>query len=537
MIFVMERLRRTPLLQAAALALVSFLIYLPTRHDAFLALDDYSYVTNNPHVNSGLRLENILWAFRSSYEANWDPVSWISHMVDCQLFGLNASAHHLVNASLHALNAALLFLLLWAGTHAKWRSLLVAALFACHPLNVETVAWVAERKSLLSALFSLLALAAYACYARNPEWKRYLPIVAFFALAMLAKQMAVTLPALMLLFDYWPLERYAELPFRRRWSRLILEKTPLFAMSAVMSTMAIYAQSSGGAMGKISGTPMAIRTQSVLLSYVGYIGKMFWPTNLAVYYPHSERLMAWAPTLAAALLLAALTVAAIFSRRRYVIVGWLIYLIALLPVSGIIKFAHMQMADRFTYLPMIGLFVLLVWGAAELADAFPASRTLVITACICTLMVLTTLTERYLAYWKDGVLLLTHTEQVVPPDFAVEEFLASEMTTLGRLDEAYPHFQRACELNPEFVDCHFNMAIHYHRHQQYSLALEQYKLALLNTTSAATALSCLLNSARAEISLGNLPAANAMVSSALQIDPSNTAALQIRQSLRTAAAQ
>src|SRR5208282_2262641 len=265
-----------------------------------LTLDDRPYVTKNIHVSTGLNLGNVVWAFTSFHEANWHPLTWISHMADCQLFGLSSGPHHLVNVALHAVNVLLLFLLLQRATGAVWRSFFVAALFAVHPLNVETVAWVAQRKSLLCTLFSLLTIAAYGWYARRPDWKKYLVIIAAFALALLSKPMAVSLPLVLLLLDYWPLERYEDIPFRRKWARLSIEKLPLFLMSAASSVVTMIAQRSGGAVAVESLLPLSVRLKNAIVSCVAYLGKIFWPAKLAVFYPHPEHSLPWFDVLAAA---------------------------------------------------------------------------------------------------------------------------------------------------------------------------------------------------------------------------------------------
>jgi protein O-mannosyl-transferase len=263
-------------------------LYSSVRHHEFLDFDDSQYVTKNIHVSTGLKLGNIVWAFTTFYAANWHPLTWLSHMMDCQLFGLNSGSQHLVNVALHAANVLLLFLLLQRATGAVWRSFFVAALFAVHPLNVETVAWVAERKSLLSAFFSLLTIAAYGWYVSRPGWKKYLLVLVAFSLALMSKPMAVSLPLVLLLLDYWPLQRYEDLPFRSKWVRLSLEKSPLFLMSAASSVVTIVAQRSSGSVVDTSALPLSVRMGNAFVSYVAYIGKMFWPANLAVFYPHPQ---------------------------------------------------------------------------------------------------------------------------------------------------------------------------------------------------------------------------------------------------------
>lgn len=265
---------------------VTVLLYLPVLHHDFLSLwDDDAYVTENPHVRSGLTLANVRWAFTSFEQSNWHPLTWLSHMLDCQMFGLNPEPHHTVNLLFHAANVLLLFWILHAATAAPWRSFFVALIFAVHPLNVETVAWIAQRKSVLGAFFSLLTLTAYGWYVRRGGWSRYLLLASAFACALLSKPMAVSLPLLLLLFDHWPLRRYEDLPPVRRWSRLTLEKLPLFAMSTASCLLTEMAQGAGGSIMELSLLPVSARIENIAISYVAYIGKVFWPTRLATYYP------------------------------------------------------------------------------------------------------------------------------------------------------------------------------------------------------------------------------------------------------------
>src|SRR6266568_4031652 len=274
-----DGLRRNPVLLYVILGLATLLVYSGVTHHEFIRYDDSPYVTRNIHVNTGLTLNNVAWAFTTFEQSNWHPITWLSHMVDCQLFGLNSGSHHVINVLFHLANALLLFFLLQKATGAVWRSFLVAALFALHPMNVETVAWVAERKSLLSTLFSLLTIAAYGWYVQRPDIKKYLVVVLAFLLALLSKPMAVSLPLVLLFLDYWPLERYANLPFGQKWLRLSLEKLPLLMMSAASSAVTVIAQRSGSSLMGISAVPLGLRLENAIVSYGTYIGKMFWPVN------------------------------------------------------------------------------------------------------------------------------------------------------------------------------------------------------------------------------------------------------------------
>src|SRR5208282_5388815 len=368
-------LSQRPILLGALLVLATLLLYGSVTHDEFLLFDDSQYVTRNIHVSTGLNFGNAAWAFTTFHEANWHPLTWLSHMADCQLFGLNSGPHHLVNIALHAVNVVLLFFLLQRATGAVWRSFFVAALFAVHPLNVETVAWVAQRKSLLCTLFSLLTIAAYGRYARGPDWKKYLVVVAAFALALMSKPMAMSLPLVLLLLDYWPLERYEDLPFRRKWVRLSLEKLPLLLLSAASSVVTTVAQRSRGAVAWESILPLSWRLQNAIVSYVAYIGKTGWPAKLAVFYPHPLHSLSWSDVIAAAIILVAITMAVLhFHRARYLAMGWFLFVITLIPVIGIIQVGRQAMADRYAYIPCIGLFIILAWGLSDVVTAAAIPR-------------------------------------------------------------------------------------------------------------------------------------------------------------------
>jgi hypothetical protein len=331
-----DDLRRKPVLLCALLVLATLLLYSGVAHHEFLTLDDASYVFQNNHVSAGLKLDNVVWAFTSYYSCNWHPVTWLSHMTDCQLFGLNSGSQHMVSVFLHAANVLLLFLLLQKATGAVWRSFLVAALFALHPLNVETVAWIAERKSLLCTFFSLLTVAAYGWYARQPNLKKYLVIVAAFSLALMSKPMAVSLPIVLLCLDYWPLERL-EFPFGLGWVPLLMEKLPLLLMSAASSAVTVIAQRSTGAVAGTSLVPLPLRFENAIVSYMAYIGKTLWPANLAVFYPLPEHSLPWLNVIGSTVVLFAITAAVLcFHRSRYLVVGWCLFVVMLIPVIGIV---------------------------------------------------------------------------------------------------------------------------------------------------------------------------------------------------------
>ena len=525
----MENRTRLTILLGSLLVLATLMLYGRVAHHEFLDFDDSQYVTKNVHVRTGLNLANVVWAFTSFYAANWHPLTWLSHMVDCELLGLNPGDHHLVNVALHAANVVLLFWLMQRATGAVWRSFFVAAVFALHPLNVETVAWVAERKSLLSALFSLLTIAAYGWYVQRPGWKRYLAVVAAFSLALMSKPMAVSLPLVLLLLDYWPLERYEDLPFRRKWLRLSLEKLPLFLMSAASSAVTVAAQRS--AIVDTSALPPSIRMGNAIVSYVAYIGKMFWPAKLAIFYPHPQQSLVWSDVIAAAVILAAITMAAwYFHRARYFLMGWLLFVVTLVPVIGIVQVGRQAMADHYAYVPCIGLIIIITWGLSDLVTATAIPRVVPTAAALCVISALAAATTRYLSSWQNGVKLFTRASIVAGrPDPAIEAALGDSFVVDGRYDEAYQHYGQACLLRPADDVCRYNMAeILFHRHQLRD-ALEQYQIAQSLTHSQDMALVCLINSGEILLDLGDYETARMKLAAALEIDPHNSKAMRLRE--------
>jgi len=527
----LAEMRQKPVVLGVLLVAITLLLYAPVIHHAFLEYDDGAYVTKNGHVRTGLSFDNVAWAFSAFYEANWHPLTWLSHMVDCQLFGLNSGAHHFVNVALHAVNVLLLFLLLQGATRAVWRSFFVAALFAVHPLNVETVAWVAERKSLLSMVFCLVTLVAYGWYTRRPDWKRYLVIIVGFALALMAKPMAVTLPLVLLLLDYWPLQRYEDLRPRRKWLRIFLEKLPLLLMTVASCAVTMAAQRSGGAMAATSDAPLSLRLENAILSYITYIGKTFWPVKLAVFYPYLEQSLPWLKVVAGTIILSAITMTVLrFHRVRYLTVGWLLFVVSLIPVIGIVQVGHQAMADRYAYIPCIGLFLIIVWGLNDALSMTAINRALPPLTALCVLLALSAATNRYLERWQNGLNLITQARLVAGrPDWMLEELYADTLVTGSQINEAFPHYTKACTLNPNLAECHYNMAEILFAGHQLEAALEQYQLAGRSTRRSDLALSCLINSGQILMELRDYKTAVMEFSTALQIDPSNATALSLRQ--------
>lgn len=458
--------RRDPrrALALAALGVGTALVFAQVVEHEFLSYDDDEYVTANAHVQRGLSWEGVAWALSSTEAANWHPLTWLSHMLDVELFGSSPGAHHAVNVGLHAL-AAVLLALLWARmTGALGRSLAVAALFAIHPLRVESVAWVAERKDVLSTLLWIVTTGAYVEYVRRPAAGRYLLVLGAYALGLMAKPTLVTLPFALLLLDGWPLGRLARGP--GRWGAvapLVREKLPLLALAAASSAITLVAQSRGDAISRAGASPLPERLANAVVSYVAYLGKTLWPTDLAVLYPHpsltATGLPAW-QVAGAALLLASITAAIVTQRRTrpYLVVGWLWYLGTLVPVVGLVQVGLQSMADRYTYVPHIGLFVAVVWGAHDLATATGLRRA-ASAAAAGAVLVLSALTWRQLGYWKDHETLFRHALAVTRDNSPAHAGLAAWLGRQGRNAEALSHAREAVRIAPRNVLAWKNLSV------------------------------------------------------------------------------
>jgi len=395
-----------------ALAGLTMAVYSPVLGNQFVIWDDQSYVTGNQHVVAGLTWETIAWAFASTSSSNWHPLTWLSHAFDCQFFGLDAAAHHLHNVLLHALDAVLLFLLLYWGTKHVAPSLFVAALFATHPLNVESVAWVAERKNVLSTLYFFLAIMAYGWYARRPDWLRYLLVAALFAAGLMAKPMVITLPFVLLLLDYWPLGRMDKSADTSaaglRAAQLALEKAPLLLLSAVSAWITIKAQS--GVVRTLEEFSFPVRAENSVVAYGLYLWKMVWPAHLAAFYPHpANALPVWQVTLSAFVLVAVTVLVVILRRHRYLPVGWFWFLGTLVPVIGLVQVGEAALADRYAYIPLIGIFVMIAWSLDGWAGARRLAMAGRVIPVFCVLGIFIIVTVRQIGFWESEYTLWKHT--------------------------------------------------------------------------------------------------------------------------------
>ncbi len=479
------------LLLSLLLAVFTLAIYNQATHFSFINFDDDRYVTENPHVLAGLTWDTVKWALTSTDEANWHPLTWMSHALDCQWFQLNPAGHHLTSILLHVVSAVLLFLLLWRATRRLGLSCFVAMVFALHPVNVESVAWVAERKNVLSTMFFLLSLGAYGWYAQKPDWKRYLAVAGLFVCALASKPMVVTLPFVLLLLDYWPLCRIqgwsepGELsPQQTGLGKLVIEKLPLFLLSVASAMITMRAQRAGGAIAA-STFPLAVRLKNAVDCYLLYAWKAIWPAKLAPLYPHpGYSLSIWKVIVAVLLLVATSALVVRFRSRGYLLVGWLWFLGTLVPVIGVVQAGNQAMADRYAYIPLIGLFVMFAWGAADLAKRTRLTFPWKIVAAICLLAALSLVSWRQVGYWRNSSDLWAHTLEVTSDNFVAEDQYGGALVQLGRIDEAYLHFVRAAQLAPTDPVSHTNIGFYLYQHGRPAEAVPNYKIALSLTTDA-----------------------------------------------------
>lgn len=505
--------RRRALWISIALIVLNVLVYASVwRHD-FVSFDDPQYVTENVHVTAGLTWAGVRWALTTGEAGNWHPLTWISHMLDVQLFGVHAGPHHVTNLILHVANSLLLFGVLWRMTGALGRSAFVGALFAVHPIHVESVAWISERKDVLSTFFWFLGLWAYVGYVRSGKWTRYVLVLLCLALGLMAKPMLVTFPFALLLLDYWPLRRPIS-------GRLVAEKIPLFALVAASSVITFLAQSRGGAVSALAALPLTSRVANAVVAYVGYIQKMLWPARLAVLYPYS-RDFGWRLALAAFVLIAVTALAAIASRRyRYVLVGWLWYLGTLVPVIGLVQVGIQSMADRYTYVPSVGLFVIVAWGVPDLLRALPHKRVAILAAATAVIVACTITALTQVQYWRDSLTLWEHAASVSPGDAHVETALGSVLSEKGKVAEAVALFADALQREPQFAEAHNKLGVALADQGRLADAIPHYEAALQSKPSLAEAHYNLGNALAAQ---RKLDAAIAQYHEALRLRPDDAA--------------
>lgn len=483
-LFQFSERRQTISICLLLLALV-WLAFAPALKNNFVTYDDDAYVTANPHVQQGLTWSNVKWAFQTTAAANWHPLTWLSCMLDCQIYGLKPRGHHLTNLLLHTANTILLFLVFRRMTGALWRSFFVAALFGLHPLHVESVAWVSERKDVLSALFWMLTLWAYVKFAEEsklPEGKSklfYGLALGFFALGLMAKPMLVTLPFILLLLDWWPLERFQLQSSGVKIQNLILEKLPFFLLAAASSIVTFVVQNNADVVTSFVHLPLAERIENALVSYVRYLAKLFWPVNLAAYYPYPQH-QPMAMVLVAALLLCGITVFVFTMRRErpYLLTGWLWFVGTLVPVIGLVQVGCQSMADRYSYIPLIGIFMLLAWGAWDVLKYRPRHAIAVFTVAAVIIFLCVVFTRRQIGYWADGETLFRHAIAVTEDNYRTHYYLASTLNDKGLVDEAIQEFEKAIKMNPNDADVHENLGVALTNKGLFDEAIRQFGEAL-----------------------------------------------------------
>ncbi len=499
------RLARSPLVLSLLLVVATLTLYYPVHRFPFINYDDRDYVYENAQVKSGLSWTTVEWAFTTTHAANWHPLTWLSHALDCQLFGVRAGPAHDVNVLFQALNAVLLFWVLLRATGFAGRSFMVAALFALHPINVQSVAWVAERKNLLSMMFFLLALGAYGWYASRPRLGRYALVALLFALGLMAKPQVITFPFVLLLWDYWPLQRLAfrhslfafrqkeaprasgdtQLAKHQRQSSdekrkaksgerllwLLLEKLPLLAIAAASAAITLLVQHPA----RMRFSRLA-RVGNGILAYGLYLKKALWPTHLAVLYLHPGESQNWWKVSAVGLILLTITVLVIVARQhRYLPVGWLWFLGTLVPTLGIVQVGIQSMADRYAYVSFVGLFIIMCWGAADLGQHLHLPTALLPSISVAVLLVFAVMARREISYWQSDEVLWTHTLQVTTGNWMAESQLGTALAIEGRIEEALPHFYQTLAIAPSDSDANMGIAIYQLQRGNFSEAIGYYE--------------------------------------------------------------
>ena len=513
------------------LTIMTLSVYGQVKHHDFVDYDDDLYVVENPVVQSGLNLKNVIWAFKTNSIANWHPLTWLSHLLDVQLYGFDAGQHHITSLIIHILNAILLFLAFRRFTGALWRSAFVAALFALHPLHVESVAQVACRKDVLSTFFWMLTILTYAGYVDQPGKFRYFLVLLFFALGLMAKPMVVTLPFVLLLLDYWPLRRFKDIganiaESNPQWIKIFLyllwEKIPLFILSAVSSAVTFWVQNTGGAVASLVRYPLSVRVANALVSYAGYITKTIWPTNLTVFYPHPGMWPLWEVVGAFCLLLMiSILVIRTVKDRPFLIVGWLWYTGTLVPVIGLVQVGAQAMADRYTYVPLIGLFMMISWGANDLFIKCRFRKFVIAAMALSIIFVFMAVSWIQTGYWQNSLKLFTHAIEATSNNYAAHNNLGMVLQEMGRPQEAIRHYQIALQIDPEYAFAHNNWGNALSAMKKYAEAAEHYVTAVKLNPHYAKAHYNLANFFMGEAKINE---AISHYSKALRIDSSYVAA-------------
>jgi len=508
----------------AALFIITLVVFWQTGEHQFINFDDPLYVTNNPHVKGGLTFRNITWAFTTTTASNWHPLTWLSHMVDVEIFGVNPRGHHLANVFIHILSTLLLFLLLDQITGALWRSLFVAALFAFHPLHVESVAWVAERKDVLSGFFWFLTLLFYARYVKHRTAKFYFLALSSFVAGLMTKPMLVTLPLIMLLLDYWPFHRFKHetahggIPVGLTLFSLVREKVPFLLFSALSSVVTMYAQHKGEALKSLDVTPFDLSVGNAVIAYVKYLAKAIWPHDLAILYPFPSSVPLW-QVFGSCVALLFISVVVIRFRRRYpyLLVGWFWFLVTLVPVIGLVQVGWQSMADRYTYIPLTGFFITVSWLVPDLMRGRPQRKVILGMVVAGIVFASAFTTWHQLGYWKDNISLYRHTLQVTAGNYPILNNYGIALADQGKVDEATKQYEEALRVWPRSALAHVNLGVTLANQGKFMEAIRHYNEALRLIPDYALAHG---NLGRALANLGRIDEAMAHYEEALRIDPS-----------------
>jgi protein O-mannosyl-transferase len=522
---------RQKLILCVLLAATTIAVYSPILRAPFLNYDDALHVTENAHVRAGLTWSTVEWAFRSSETSDWHPITWLSHALDCELFGVGPAGPHAVNLLLHATNAVLLFLLLEGATGFLWQSFGAAALFALHPINVESVAWISERKDVLSMLFFLLALAAYGRYVCRPCIGRYLAVTVAYGFALMSKAQVITFPFALLLLDYWPLYRIAprELidapvgenqnsPPAKSFISLIVEKIPWFALSAASAfiTMRVEAEAMQ------AKYPLWVRLANAALAYAKYLEKAVWPLHLAPLYPHPGMSINVASSVVSAIVILGISVLVLALRRhRQFFVGWSWFMGTLVPMIGLVQISIHSMADRYAYIPLVGIFVIMAWGAGALVEKYHLPQSVPISVSAAAMIALAVMLSLQVSFWRDNLPLWTHTLAITQENYTAEDMLASALLAQGKIEEGIPHLRQALLYYPNDAMATLNLATYDQMRGDYSSALEGYSKVPHYTKNPGFIAQALINSGYAYMSLKNYENATKEFIAVLESQPAN----------------
>ncbi|MGA9473528.1 MAG: tetratricopeptide repeat protein, partial [Terriglobales bacterium] len=524
---------RQKLILCILLATTTIAVYSPIIRAPFLNYDDALHVTENEHVRAGLTWSTVQWAFRSSETSDWHPITWLSHALDYELFGLSSAGPHAVNLLLHAINAVLLFLILEAATGFLWQSFGVAALFALHPINVESVAWISERKDVLSMFFFLLALGAYGWYVSRPGIGRYLMVTLAYAFALMTKAQVITFPFALLLLDYWPLRRIARIEQveptdesqasvpAKSFLSLVLEKIPWFALSAASAVITMNVE----AEAMQAKYPLWVRLANAALAYAKYIGKAVWPLHLAALYPHPGlSINVVASVASASAIIGVSAFALVYRRHRPFFVGWFWFLGTLVPMIGLIQISIHSMADRYAYIPMLGIFVIISWGAGDLMDKWHLPKSALVAASSAALIGLAVMLSLQVSFWRDNVTLWTHTLAITQQNYTAEDMLASALLAEGKIEEGIPHLRQALVYYPNDAMATLNLATYDQMRGDYASALEGYSKVPHYTKNPGFIAQALINSGFAYMSLKEYQNATQDFITVVEAQPANAAA-------------